>query len=310
LGARREDLLAWSEDLPRPWLVAMEATLFTGWVYDALLPIADGIKVANPLRMRGIWEAKKKNDRADARMLADALRADLLPECWMAPGWIRELRRVMRYRNFLVNHATSLKNKTAGLLMECGVEYEKGRLHTRRYFDDLLGSLTDVPNSVVEMARINRGLMTSLTQTHRQLLCQLRSHPRLVERLELLKTIPSVGDVVALTWALEVGDPERFSSIRKAVSYCGLCSAQKESAGKTRRGPISKQRNKHLQWVLVQAAKQGPRFNETLRSIYEKECERGARNRASLAVARKIVAWLLAVDKSQQPWEDPRTCMS
>jgi transposase len=216
---------------------------------------------------------------------------------------------VLRYRNFVVRHATALKNKTAGLLMECGVEYEKGRLHGYRYFEDLLGTLTDLPASVVEMARINRSLMTTLTQTQRQLLIKLRTHPRLVERLELLKTIPVVGDVVGLTWALEVGDPHRFSSIRKAVSYCGLCSAQKESAGKTRRGPISKQRNAHLQWVLIQAAKQGPRRCETLRHLYEKECTRGPKNRATLAVARKLVAWLLAVDKSGRPWEDRADCL-
>lgn len=68
-------------------------------------------------------------------------------------------------------------------------------------------------------------------------------------------TIRGVGEVTALTWALEVGDPGRFSSARKAVSYYGLCSAQKESAGKNQRVPISKQRNKHLQTILIEAAK-------------------------------------------------------
>jgi len=68
-------------------------------------------------------------------------------------------------------------------------------------------------------------------------------------------TIPAVGPITALTWALEVGDVKRFSSIKKAISYCGLCGAEKSSADTIKRTPISKQRNKHLQSVLMEAAK-------------------------------------------------------
>jgi len=112
-------------------------------------------------------------------------------------------------------------------------------------------------------------------------------------------TIPGVGKITALTWTLEMGDPGRFSSIRKAVSYCGLCSAQKESAGKEQRGPISKKRNKHLQTMLIEAAKLAPHWNEQLAIVHERELKKGNRNRATLAVARKLVAYMLAVDKNQ-----------
>jgi len=59
-------------------------------------------------------------------------------------------------------------------------------------------------------------------------------------------TNPAVGPITALTWALEVGDVKRFSSIKKAISYCGLCGAEKSSLDTIKRTPISKQRNKHL----------------------------------------------------------------
>lgn len=95
----------------------------------------------------------------------------------------------------------------------------------------------------------------------------------------------------------------RFPSTRQAISYCGLCSAQKESAGKEQRGPISKKRNKHLQTVLIEAAKLAPRWNQQLAEIHAKELERGNRNRATLAVARKLVAYMLAVDKRQTDFE-------
>jgi len=105
------------------------------------------------------------------------------------------------------------------------------------------------------------------------------------------------------TWALEIADPERFSSIGQALSYCGLTSAFRSSAGKEQRGPISKQRNAWLQTALVEAAKLAPRWNRQLAAVYERERERGHRNRATLQVARKLLAYLMAVDKSGQPFQ-------
>jgi hypothetical protein len=77
----------------------------------------------------------------------------------------------------------------------------------------------------------------------------------LVERVERLMTIPAVGPITALTWALEIGDVQRFSSIKKAINYCGLCGAEKSSGNTVQRTPLSKQRNKHLQTTLIEAAK-------------------------------------------------------
>jgi transposase len=74
-------------------------------------------------------------------------------------------------------------------------------------------------------------------------------------------TIPAIGRVTALTWVLEVGEVERFHSVKQVISYCGLCSGEKTSADSSRRMPISKQRNRHLQTVLLEAAHLAPRLN-------------------------------------------------
>ena len=116
-------------------------------------------------------------------------------------------------------------------------------------------------------------------------------------------SIQGIGEVTALTWVLEIGDVSRFGRIGQAVSYCGLCSAQKESAGKNYRGPISKKRNKHLQTVLIEVSKLAPRWNPQLAEVHERELTKGNRNRATLAIARKLVAYKLAVDKNQQKFE-------
>jgi transposase len=113
-------------------------------------------------------------------------------------------------------------------------------------------------------------------------------------------TIPAVGPITALTWALEVKEVSRFSSIKKAISYCGLCGDEQSSGEHIKRTPISKQRNKHLQWVLVETAHRAPRLSPELALLYDREKPKGNANRATLAVARKLVAYLAAIDRRQQ----------
>ena len=85
-----------------------------------------------------------------------------------------------------------------------------------------------------------------------------------------------------------------------SISYCGLYGTEKSSADKVLRTPLSKQRNKHIQHVLVEAAKLAPRQNHELAVVHERETQKGNRNRATLAVARKMVAYLLAVDRRER----------
>jgi transposase len=210
---------------------------------------------------------------------------------------------MLRYRNLVVRQAVQMKNKIGGLLMECGAEYNKKRLHGAKYFGELLENLEEVPESVQKLLKLSRGSLEAFQTTQQQLLVQLRTHPQLAERVKRLKSISGVGDVTALTWALEIGDPRRIPSIGDAVSYCGLTSALVSSADKQQRGPISKQRNPHLQTVLIEAAKLAPRWNPQLAALHERELQHGNHNRATLEIARKLVAYLLAVDKSGKPFE-------
>jgi hypothetical protein len=119
-------------------MIAMEATIFTGWIYDHLLPHADKVKVAHPLMLRAIAAAKRKNDRIDAGKIADCLRCDFLPECHMASTEIRDRRRTLRYRSLVVKQMVQMKNRVSGLLMETDVNYNKQRLHKVGYFEELI----------------------------------------------------------------------------------------------------------------------------------------------------------------------------
>lgn len=306
-GTFRTDVASvtqWAMERSTPWIGGMEATIFTGYLYDTLSPFAVELLVGHPLSIKAISSAKHKNDSIDAETLSNLLRADLFPESYMASSQVRALRRALRFRNFLVRMAVNMKNRTTGILMETGIPYDAKRIHGKRYFREFLGNLDEVPEFVGTMLQTNRGLLELFEQAQADLLNALATHDDLCERVMRLSSIRSVGEVTALTWALEIDDPSRFSNIKKAQSYCGLCSGQNESGGVSKRAPLSRQRNANLQHCLIEAAKLAPQWNEQLRAVRTKSLEQDKnRNRATCAVARKLVAYLMAVDKSGKDFE-------
>nr|WP_245532089.1 IS110 family transposase [Desulfobacter postgatei] len=87
----------------------------------------------------------------------------MLPECYMAPSELRELRRILRYRNHIVRTATQTKNKFSGLLMEVCAEYNKKKLHGKRYFWELMDTIEHVSSSVSEMLKLSRSNLEIFT---------------------------------------------------------------------------------------------------------------------------------------------------
>ena len=186
--------------------------------------------------------------------------------------------------------------------METGIPYNKQKLHhSKKYFTQLIeDQKTAMPEALPGLLRLGRNAIDVLAAMDRQLLRSLQSDSKLADRVQRLMTIPGVGVILALTWALEAGDVRRFASLKAAISYCGLCGSEQNSAGKSQRTPISKQRNKHLQSILVEAAKVAPRWHPEFALLYEHEKQKGNRNRATLAIARRLVAYLLAVDRAER----------
>src|SRR5580700_9385494 len=177
--ATHDALRAWARKRSEAWHGAMEATLFSSWIYDTLKPFAAELQMGNPSMMKAISAAKKKNDQLDARKIADLVRCNLLPVCYVASAEMRELRRLLRYRNTVVAHAVRMKNKMSGLLMEVGAEYSKRRLHGKKYFLELLDTIEAVPESVKDLLRLSRGALEMFQTTQQQLLAKLEKDPLL-----------------------------------------------------------------------------------------------------------------------------------
>ena len=295
--ATREALTELVKLLPGPWKAGLEATMFSHWIYRFLEPHALEIRMGNPSRLKAVSAGKNKSDQLDSRMLADLLRCELFPPAYVLPVTLEGLRRQLRFRRLTVQEACVFKNRTAALLMERGISYEKKSLHRKGYFQKLLKSEPLIDQELRPLLEFGRAQIEALQQIDKQILKTLQRHPRLAARVAALSEVEGVGPVTALTWALEVADPARFPHLKNAISYCGLCAAHRESAGKAKRGPLSKQRNGYWQSALVEAAKMAPLWNNKLKDVYAHAQERGHANPATLAVARKLVAYLLAMDR-------------
>src|SRR5246127_2833755 len=172
-------------------------------------------------------------------------------------------RRTLRYRHLLVRQMVQMKNRVSGLLMETGVEYNKQRLHKVSYFRELLSGNEEIPPSIRPLLKLSRETIERCQKTEYALVSSLQRDPMLVERIKRLRTVPGVGPITALTWALEIADVSRLRTIKNAISYCGLCGGERSSADKAMRMPLSKQRNKHIQHAFVEAAKLAPRQSQS-----------------------------------------------
>jgi transposase len=176
------------------------------------------MNLAHPLMRRAIAAAKKKKDRIDANKICDGLRCDFLPECYLALTAIRERRRTPRYRNVLVRQRVQMKNKIGMLRMEAGVSDNKQRRHEAGYFRELLATHPHIDERLRSLLRPCRETLVRLGKTESALIRSLQHDPLLAERVERLMSIPAIGPITALTWALDVGEVQRFWPIEKAVS--------------------------------------------------------------------------------------------
>ena len=228
--AQRQALMEWAQSLgDAPWCSGLEATICSHWIYHLLRPNAAQLKMAHPARLKAITAAKRKTNCLDARALADLLRCDLFPQCYVMPSAFEQWREQLRYRSLIVRSSVLFKNKTAGLLIENGVPYETRKLHGKKYFTALLKDADGMSEQLHRLLSFNRSQLEALTRIDRAIVGILLKDPLLCDRLQRLRTVEGVGEITALTWALETGDPRRFCNAKQAISYCGLCAAQRES---------------------------------------------------------------------------------
>jgi transposase len=266
--------------------VAFEAAYGWGWVTELLEDLELDAHLAHPLACKAIATARLKNDKVDARTLAQLLRADLLPEGWIAPPEVRGLRSLLRHRSTLVRLRASAMARVHAVLADHGLHPEVG-LWTAAGTDWLDGlGLFGIARTVVSD---NRAVIAFATAHIAPLEKTLRAEARSDPRVKALQVLPGIGYLTALTVVAEVGDITRFSSARKLCAWAGLTPSVKNSDRKVRHGHITKQGSVWVRSTMVEAAHVAAR-RPPFAEIHARITQRRGRKIATVAVARKLLA--------------------
>ena len=210
---------------------------------------------------------------------------------------------MLRYRNLLVREGVRMKNKVAGLLMEIGQPYVKEKLHRKKYFYPLLEQ-TAPGAALGARAAGDQPQPHGAGAANRAAAAEGTGEARLAGRAgEALADDPGSRSGTGADVGAGGGRAQPLLVDWRRGQLLRLVQGAEGIGGEKQRGPLSKQRNKHLQTMLIEAAKLAPRYNQRLREVYQRECGRKPRDRATLEVARKLVAYLLAVDRRGRDFE-------
>ncbi len=277
--------LALAEAGPNPE-VALEATYGWYWAADLLRAEGAGVHLVHPLGLH--WDTRRvKNDIKDATELAHRLRRDDLPEAWIAPPEVRELRELVRYRAKLTALRTSAKAQVHAVMAKQGILPK---------LDDMFGPggqvlLDKMPFDGVYAIRVEslRDLLEiydrELAMIDRETRRRFKGHPG----YQAVQAIYGVGPVMASIFVAEIGDITRFPTARHLCSWAGLTPLVRDSDNTKRRGHISKQGSVLVRWAAVEAV---ARYHggAPIAPAYRRIADRRGNKIARVAAARKLLS--------------------
>jgi transposase len=287
--------------------VVLESTGNALAIARILEPHVAEVVVANPMQVRAICHAKVKNDRFDARTLAELLAVDLIPRVWVSDERTRVLRRLTSRRAQLVRQRTRVKNEVSAVL----VRNLKGRppatdvfgKRGRRWLaelelpvderDTLAASLRQIDFLDAEIAGVDEHLAKQALAS---------------AEIKRLMTIPGIDVTTAATLIAAIGDIRRFESAKRLVGYLGLDARVRQSGvAAARHGRISKEGTSAARHVLVQAAWAAIKSPGPLRAFYQRVKARRGAQIAIVAVARKLamLCWQLLIREQDYAYHRP-----
>ena len=296
----RDSMRGYFSGIDRPAVSTIEATRNWYWLYELLEEEGLEVKLAHPMKVRLIAEARIKTDAIDAHVLAQLERSGFLPQAYIPPREVRDNREVLRYRLSLVGIRTGLKNRIHALLDKLGIFHP---------FSDLFGKagrefLSTVPLRAVYRKELD-GYLSAISflndeikKVTRNIRASLRDDPR----AKLLMTIPGIAHLTAHLLLCEIGDIHRFPSAKKLSSYAGLVPSVSQSAHHRWHGSITRQGNRYLRWAMVEAAQKAFTKDRRLAFFYQKLKKEKGSAKARVAVARKLLVAVYHVLKYEEPY--------
>jgi len=281
--------------------VVLEATTNAWVVYDLLVTLVGRAVVAHPAKVKLIADARVKTDKVDVLTLAHLLRADMLPEVWVPPPHVRDLRALLSHRRRLVSLQTTAKNRLQSVLHRLNLRAPEGDAfaHKQRAW------WAELDLSPTERLRVDQDIAT-LDHIAPQIaavdveLRRLSTSEHWADQVPYLVQLPGIALLSAMTILGAVGDITRFPSAKQLVGYAGLGAGVHDS-GKTHRDKgITKQGRRELRYVLIEAARAAVQSHPYWERTFTHLAKRIGEPKAIVACARKllIVVWHVLLAKS------------
>jgi transposase len=266
--------------------VAIEATYGWYWAVDVLQELGATVRLVNPSGLGESWnERRVKNDYLDCRELIDRMRLHKLPEAWIAPPELRELRELVRYRAKLVCIRTGLKAQVKAVLAKHCLHppvKDLWGLSGPRWLDSI-----ELPDAYRIRVDSLRGLVGAFDGEIATLESAIHQRLRGHRGYRAIQQLDGVGPTLGAMFVVEIGDVTRFPTPQALCSWAGLTPKHKQSDHKVRRGKVTKQGSKLVRWAAIEAISKirgGPK----LKADYHRIADRRGINIARTAVARKL----------------------
>jgi transposase len=291
----------WYRQLPPSSLIGLEATGNSQWFIDLLNQLGHEVWIGDAAEIRASYVRRQKNDRRDAGHILKLLREGRFPRLWVPSAEQRDLRQLLIHRHKLVQIRSRVKNGLQHLAMNQGMQ-KKARLWSvpgQQAFRQL-------PLAGWSACR-RHDLLQLLVYLDQQIAPLDRAAQQAAEQdrqARLLLTQPGVGPITALAFVLTIGDVTRFRRGKQIASYVGLIPREHSSGGRQRLGAISKQGNRFLRMLLVEAAQSVVRLDEGFRKQYAHRCHSKPKGIAKVAAARRLAVRLYWMLRSQTPYPE------
>ncbi|RKX69450.1 IS110 family transposase [candidate division TA06 bacterium] len=288
--------------------VALEMLTGSYYFYDKMIDSCDEIVIINSNKFKVIAESCKKTDKIDSSTIAVYYSKDLLPTVYIPENSIRQLRDLVSLRYRFVKERSGYKNRIHSLLLKNGITISKRSLGSKKRLIELQGlGLSKFYQKELNILidQVNR-LTEEVLEIERMMdeLIEEESGDRVKEDIELLKSIPGVGDLSAKILVSCIADIERFSEEKQLASYVGLVPRVRDSGGVIHHGRITRKGNKIARTTLVQDAlamlkqKNGP-----LKGFYKGIKYRSGTGKAIIALARKLSTIMFVILKTKREFD-------
>jgi transposase len=284
-----------------PVRVGMESTGNCHWFVDLLAEMGHEVWIGDAARISAKQVRQQRTDRRDALHILELLVKDDFPRIWMPSRQERDQRQLLIHRYKLVTLRARVKNELQHLALNQGMQ--KGRSLWSKAGQKLL---LDLPLQLWAGTR-RKNLLELLKQMDQQIVVLDQAVKKAAEENEkarLLMTQPGVGPITSLAFVLTLGDVTRFRRGKQVASYLGLIPREYSSGGKQRLGGISKQGNRFMRMLLVEAAQTAVRHDPGFRSEYLHRCHHKPKAVAKVATARKLAIRLYWMLRTNTPYPE------